>query len=646
MGWTRQEIQGFTTDIPPRPGVYVMRDRRGRVVYVGKAVNLHSRVSQYFRESGDPRPFVKLLKGVLGRIETIVTANEREALILENELIKKHKPPFNVLLKDDKAYLYLKVATDTDFPRVELSRRRTDDGAQYFGPSHSAASIRETLSLVNRNFGLRTCRDQQFRSRRRPCLEWQMKRCAGPCCNMVTREQYRERVDAALVFLKGHYQEFTKRLTASMKAAAEAENFEEAARLRDQMRAVDAALARQAVVLPGTADVDAIGFARDGDVAVFQVLRFESGVLKDCLGLVLENVVAPEDDLVESVLAQHYSRSPVPASILVPDGMAPASGEQSALTELLSTRSGKQVRIRTPRRGPEADALRLAIENAVETLKKALQGAGSRTRALESIRAMLGLDTPLHRIEGFDMSQFQGSEPVGSMVVMTAGRLDRHAYRTYSVKWVESRGDTGFMREVLTRRLSRLDEEQPGPDLIMLDGGASQVATACAILNELGLEIPVVGIAKSRVLDRLPGQATHSPERLFVPESNRLPIAAGTDPATDGNGFFGEAPHDETHGIRMIVPDQNDPGLHLLMRLRDEAHRFAIQYHRKLRDKKGLGSALDGIDGLGKARRTALLRHFRTVAAIRAANLEELNAVPGLPANVAQRVFERMHEEF
>lgn len=323
MGWTRQEIQEFTADIPPRPGVYVMRDRRGRVVYVGKAVNLHSRVSQYFRESGDPRPFVKLLKGVLSRIETIVTANEREALILENELIKKHKPPFNVLLKDDKAYLYLKVATDTDFPRVELSRRRTDDGAQYFGPSHSASSIRETLSLVNRNFGLRTCRDQQFRSRRRPCLEWQMKRCAGPCCGMVTREQYRERLDAALVFLRGHYQEFTKKLMASMKAAAEAEDFEEAARLRDQMRAVDAALARQAVVLPGTSDVDAIGFARDGDVTVFQVLRFESGVLKDCLGLVLENVVAPEDDLVESVLAQHYSK-------ISGSGIDPGSGWNGA----------------------------------------------------------------------------------------------------------------------------------------------------------------------------------------------------------------------------------------------------------------------------------------------------------------------------
>ncbi len=616
MGWTREKIREFTADLPHRPGVYIMRDRRGRVVYVGKARDLHARVIQYFRESGDPRPFVKLLSDVLGRLETVVTATEKEALILENELIKKHRPPFNVLLKDDKAYLYLRLDTGADFPRVELSRRRAQDGAMYFGPSHSAAAIRETHALVNAHFGLRTCRDAQFGSRRRPCLEWQMKRCAGPCCGKVTPEVYRQRVDAAVMFLKGRYQDVIRDLTARMKTAAGDENFEEAARLRDQIRAVEAALSRQAVVLPGSKDVDAVGFARQGDIAVFAILRFESGVMQDCVPVVLENVVAPDEDLGESVLAQHYARSPVPSEVLAPAGVMPPETDENALSAVLSSRAGKAVRVWTPKRGAPLDAMRMADENAAQILHRAVDGAGSRMRALASIQGLLGLDSPPHRIEGFDMSQFQAAEPVGSMVVITDGRLDRRAYRTYAVKREESRGDTGFMTEVLTRRLSKIDGDSERPDLIMLDGGSAQVQAARQAMAALGLDIPLVGLAKSRVLDSSPGVPVHSPERLFRP---------------DGDGTV------------MIVPDQNDPGLHMLMRLRDEAHRFAITFHRKLRDKRGLGSALDGIPGLGRARRTALLRHFRTVAAIRAATLEELREAPGIPAGVSEAVFERFH---
>lgn len=641
MGWTRDKIQEFTADLPHRPGVYIMRDGRGRVVYVGKANDLHSRVVQYFRESGDPRPFVKLLSEVLGRLETVVTATEKEALILENEFIKKHRPPFNVLLKDDKAYLYLKLAAGAAFPRVELARKRLDDGALYFGPSHSAAAIRGTHALVNGHFGLRTCQDSQFRSRHRPCLEWQMKRCAGPCCDKVTATEYRERVDAAVLFLKGRYQETLKELSGRMKAAADGENFEEAARLRDQIQAVEAALSRQAIVLPGSKDVDALGFAREGDIVVYAILRFESGVLQDCIPLVLENVVAPEDELTESVLVQHYARSPVPSEVLVPDGLMPADSDESALADLLSSRTGKAVRIWTPRRGAPVDAMKMAADNATELLRKAIEGAGSRGRALAGVQALLGLASPPRRIEGFDMSQFQSAEPVGSMVVITEGRLDRKAYRTYSIKWEGSRGDTGFMHEVLTRRLSKLDDAEDRPDLIMLDGGPSQVMVACGVLRSLGLDIPVVGLAKSRVMDRTPGAAVHSPERLFVPVAAATPGSPGL--RADERPFFADPAQNLAGDVRMIVPNQNDPGLHLLMRLRDEAHRFAITFHRKLRNRRGLASALDGIPGLGKIRRTALLRHFKTVAAIREATLEELRASPGLPADVAGRLFERMH---
>jgi len=325
----------------------------------------------------------------------------------------------------------------------------------------------------------------------------------------------------------------------------------------------------------------------------------------------------------------------------VPDGLLADGTEGSALAELLSARAGKVVRVRTPRRGAAADALKMADDNAAELLRTTVQGAGSRGRALAGIQALLGLDAPPHRIEGFDMSTFQSAEPVGSMVVITDGRIDKRAYRHYSVKGDDSRGDTGFMREVLTRRLSRLDDGAERPDLIMLDGGPSQIRVAREVLASLGLDIPVVGLAKSRVIDGAPGAAVHSPERLFVPATSTAPDSPGL--RADERPYFGDPADEFTDDARLIVPGQNDPGLHLLMRLRDEAHRFAIGYHRKLRDRRGLASVLDGIPGLGKVRRTALLRHFKAVSAIRGATLDELLAAPGIPHDVAARLFERMH---
>ncbi len=684
MSWTKEQIQGFTQDVPHKPGIYIMRDRRGHIVYVGKARDLYSRVIQYFRESGDPRPFVRILSEVLGRLETMVTATEKEALILENELIKKHKPPFNVMLKDDKAYLYLRLDTGEDFPRVDLSRRRKADGALYFGPSHSAGAIRQTHMLVNRHFGLRTCSNTQFRNRTRPCIEWQIKRCAGPCANMVTKEDYRTRIDAAALFLRGRYQDVLKALTERMKVAAAGEDFEEAARLRDQIKAVQDALSRQAVVLPNTVDTDIIGFAREGDIVVFMILRFEAGILQDRVPLVLEDVIAPEDEITQSVLVQYYAMAPVPGEVLVSadllthlagnpgdafgadgcvedgaeDVASAGDGGLQALEELLSTRAQRVVHIRTPHRGRVADAMKMAVENAQETLRATVTGAGSRSRALESLKAILGLNAVPHRIEGFDMSTFQAAEPVGSMVVITDGRLDKREYRTFAVKDARSRGDTGFMREVLTRRFARVASgESEAPDVVMLDGGPTQLSTAQEVMAGFGLNIPLVGLAKSRVsaaavgseaghdvnqaMKSLQSSVTHTPERLFVPAKSTAPDGAGL--RDDEQPYFSKPPDELTDQARMIVPNQNDPGLHLLMRLRDEAHRFAISYHRKLRNRQGISSVLDGIPGLGKKRRTALLRHFRTVAAIREASLEEIKAAPGLPGPVAQTIFDKMH---
>ena len=382
-----------------------------------------------------------------------------------------------------------------EFPRLQLSRKRRDDGASRpvaLGPGNTPDTL-----MVTRYFGLRPVptRSSQPQAPMHRMADETVRRAP---LQDGDREGYRERVDAAILFLKGRYQEVLKALTAGMKAAAAAEDFEEAARLRDQVRAVQDALSRQSVVLPGTTDVDAIGMAAAGDLAVVMILRFESGVLRDQAPLVLDNVVAPVAELLESVLLQFYSRTPVPAEILVPDHVGTGTGDDrplEALESLLAARAGRQVLIRTPKRGRSADALRMANDNAAETLRAAIEGAIPE-RALERLAATLGLDRPPTRIEGFDMSQFQSAEPVGSMVVMTDGRLDKKCYRTFSVKWESSRGDTGFMTEVLSRRLADVGRSGDGsdcaavPDLIMLDGGPSQLMAARAVLDNLGLRIP------------------------------------------------------------------------------------------------------------------------------------------------------------
>lgn len=624
MAWTREDIERHTRDLPAAPGVYLMKDRAGKVLYVGKAINLKNRVSSYFHPSGDPRPFVRILSGILDHIEVVVTSNEKEALILENELIKKHRPPFNIVLRDDKNYLYLRLDPRVAFPRLDLVRRRKPDGAIYFGPYHTASSVRGTHALVNRYFGLRTCRDTQFRNRSRPCLEHQMGRCLGPCVLSVARETYHERVEAALMFLRGRHEEVCRELDARMLKAAEAENFEEAARLRDQLRAVRAAMTRQSVVLPVHEDVDAVGLARDGDTAAFAVLRFESGVLLDRIPYVLEGVVAPDDDLFRSFIVQYYLRAPVPNRLLLPRGAVEGC---DALAEVLGARGSRRVRLSEPVRGPLHDALRMAEDNARQLLRERLASSQAVGRALRAVADLLGLAAPPRRIEAYDMSQIQGVDPVGAMVVFAEGRPDRKAYRTYSVRGEAGGGDAGAMREVLSRRFARALQEGGMPDLILLDGGPSQLAVVGTVLDDLGLShLPLVALAKSRVVGGGFGAASHSPERLYVRR-----VASGVREATEG------------FQASLLVPPQNDPGLHLLMRVRDEAHRFAVSYHRRRRTRRAHTSILEGIPGLGQKRRTLLLRRFGSVSALQGATIEELRAVEGLPKHVAEAVFRRLH---
>lgn len=624
MSWTPEQIRKHMDPIAKSPGVYLMKDADGRIIYVGKAINLASRVANYFQKSGDPRPFVKRLSRVLDRIDTVVTSNEKEALLLESELIKRHRPPFNVILMDDKHFLYLRIDPAEDFPRIDLVRTRKPDRALYFGPYHSAFAIRQTLSLVNRHFGLRTCPNSSFRNRARPCLEFQMRRCLGPCSGKVAPSEYRERVDSALLFLGGRRDEVIGKLKVRMEAAATDENFEEAARLRDQIRAVETSLTRQAVVLPATQNVDAIGFARSGDTVTIVVNRFESGVLGESVPIILEEAAAPEEEFFEALLLQFYARAPVPSIILVPKGIVSAEG---ALAEILGTRTGFGVQVTCPSRGVNKDALKMAMDNAGNILAETLVRMDRRNRALTGVAEILGLSRPPKRIETYDMSNLFSNDTVGSMVVFTDGKPDRRAYRTFVIRMEEGAGDTGSMREVLLRRLRRVvSNDGAAPDLILLDGGEAQLGTAILVLDELELDIPVAALAKSRVVDSGTGPASHSPERLFVPLRG----------VADGGTGKGQ--------VELIIPPPQDPGLHLLMRCRDEAHQFAISFHRKRRAKRAGASILDDIPGLGKNRRMALLRHFRTIGAIKGATVDEL-AIAGIPGAVAQAVFDKIHSD-
>ena len=619
--WEKERVQELTSNIPHAPGVYLMRDRAGRVIYVGKAVDLANRVAQYFHPSGDPRPFVRILSGVLDRIDTVLTSNEKEALLLENELIKKHRPPFNILLRDDKSFLYLRLDPQAPVPRLELVRRRKQDGALYFGPYHSAASIRHTHALVSRYFGLRTCSDAVFRNRSRPCLEYQMGRCLAPCVRRVSPRKYAEQVEAAVLFLKGRRKEVVKLLTDRMILCSFRENFEEAAKIRDQIKAVQEVMTSQGVVLPASMDMDAVGLAREGDTVAFAVLRFEAGVLTERVPYVQSGVLAADKDLIESFLVQYYARSPIPAQVVLPRWLA---GSTQTLAQVLADRRPEGVAVKVAWKGQLNQVGKMADENAAAILKEALASHEARHRAAQRLAEVLGLRGPPRRIDGFDMSTLMSAEPVGAMVVFMDGKPERRAYRTFSVRLEDGPGDVGLMHEVLRRRYSKVPPEEV-PDLVMVDGGEAQVRVAAAVLAEVGMStVPVVGLAKSKVVDRGGfGAAMHSPERLYVLESSEV----------DGV---------RESAVRLVVPQQNDPGLHLLMRVRDEAHRFAVTFHRKRRHRRQTASVLEGIPGLGPRRRSLLLRAMGSVANIRAATLEQLKAVKGIPAAVAEEVYRRM----
>jgi excinuclease ABC subunit C len=598
---------------PAAAGVYLMKGGQGEVLYVGKAKNLRNRLRSYFSTQGDGRPHIRFLLKRVVAVETIVTDTEKEALILENTLIKQHRPRYNIILRDDKTYLSLRLDPAEEFPTLQLVRKVVRDGARYFGPYSSATAVRATLKEIFRIFPLRRHPLEACRRRSRPCLYFQLGQCSGPCHGAISPEAYGQMVAGALALLSGRESEVMTLLRQRMAEAAGRLAYEEAARCRDQIRAIEQTIERQKVVEAGAGDQDVVGLFRQGGEVEVALLCMREGKLIDRRSFVLEWRLA-EEELLSSFLQQFYGRE-----VFIPDRLLlPLLPEDApALAEWLTESKGRKVEILAPRRGVRRSLVEMAARNAEESFRERGSRQEAREGVLRDIAERLQLDRLPRRMECFDISNVQGRFSVGSMAVLTDGEADKGAYRHYRIRTVSGSDDYAALHEVLGRRLQRGLQEQLLPDFILIDGGKGQLGVLQAVLEELRLadRIDAAGIAKSRVVANVRGKAVErSEERFFLP-GRKNPV---------------------------ILP-QGSPALFMLQGLRDEAHRFAITRHRKLRRRSTLTSVLEEIPGIGPRRRQALLRHFGSVKQIQAAGLEDLRAMPGLPAELAERIFFALH---
>jgi excinuclease ABC subunit C len=611
----RRDLQEKLDVLPTKPGVYLMKDREGHILYVGKAVNLRARMRSYFQASAADHPKLQRLAASVADLDFIVTASELEALILESTLIKRHKPKYNVRLKDDKRYPYIKVTWQEVWPRVLVVRRMERDGARYFGPFTASWAVQQTLNTLRRVFPYLTCNRIITGQDERACLYYDIDLCLGPCIGAATRDQYRTMIDGLCRFLEGKSDEIVADLEAKMRAAAAQWDFEQAALHRDQLGAIQRVVERQKVVSAAMADQDVIAFARaDGDACV-QVFFIRRGRLLGREYFVLDGAAEEtEAEIVASFVKQFYDEAAyVPPEILLPNEI----DEALVIQDWLRSRRGNKVLLKVPRRGQKRGLVEMAAENAAETLRHLraqwLVDEAKQASALAELQEHLELPTPPNRIECYDISTIQGSATTGSMVVFVKGIPRKSDYRRFRVRSVEGTDDYASMREVLRRRFRRISdsklqiEPMPGgekstwdllPDLLVVDGGKGQLHAALEVLDEFHLRdaVPAVALAKQE-------------EEIFVagkPEPVRIP--------------------------------RTSEGLYLMQRIRDEAHRFAVTYHRRLRGKQTVISQLDGVPGIGPKRRSALLRHFGSVDLIRAASLEELAAVPGMTRRAAEQL--------
>jgi excinuclease ABC subunit C len=596
--------------VPGRPGVYLLKDRHGKVIYVGKAVSLRARVRSYLR-GGDERSQVRFLVGKLADFDTLVTASEKEALILENNLIKQYKPRYNIRLKDDKSYVSVKVTMQDAWPRVLVTRKIVKDGSRYFGPFHSASAVRETLDTIRKIFPLRTCSDPVFKNRSRPCIEYDIKRCLAPCVLPVDRGAYDEHLRQAMLLLEGRNREVVAALERGMAVASGAERFEEAARLRDQIKAIEKTQERQQVLEHWGGDQDVFGLYREGGAIEVQVLFVRGGTLNATQAYAFNDWELPDGEVIEAVLTQFYQATErdVPDEILLPVEISDAP----VRAEYLSERRGRKVAVLVPQRGDKLRLVTMARENAQQSFGARRAAAEEGARQVGELQRALHLRNPPERIECVDIATFQGRESVGSLVAFAGGKPWKDGYRRFRIKSVVGTDDFASIAEVLRRRFRGGSEAEGIPDLLVIDGGPGQLAAARAVLIDLGLgELLVIGLAKERVeRDATAPDIHRRPERIFIP-GRKNPLVLRT----------------------------NSTALFLLQRLRDEAHRFANTYHRTLRGRARLSSPLDQVAGVGPGRRRALLRHFGSLKRIREATVEELATVPGVTLTLAARIKE------
>lgn len=592
-----ENIREALAVLPDKPGVYLMHDKDGKVIYVGKAVVLKNRVRSYFRNLASHTPKVRAMVAKIADIETIVTSSEVEALILECNLIKKYRPRYNIMLKDDKSYPYLKVTLNEEFPRLYVTRRQMRDGAKYYGPYADAGAMHATVKLLRSMFPLRTCRTMNAE---RPCLNYHIKRCLAPCAGLVSKEEYGNMIKSVCMVLDGRTAELERDLKRRMQEAADNYAFEEAARLRDQLQAVMRLNEQQKAVTGQDSDMDIIGFAKDMTGICIQIFFVRKGKLLGRDNFFLQDDGESEQEVITAFVKQYYNEaSYIPREIALP--VLPDAEEQAVIEQWLAEKAQRKAELVRPQRGVKKDLLQLANDNAVklleERLRKGQLSLKNDVQAAEELQQALGLPDPLERMDCFDISHTQGSETVASMVVFRNGSISKKDYRRYKIVSAEGKPDDfKSMQEVVYRRYKDYEDL---PSLVVIDGGKGQLSSALEVIRGLGLhDLPVIGLAKRE-------------EEIFKEGQSES-----------------------------ILLDRDSAALHLIQRIRDEAHRFAITYHRKLRGKRNLVSVLDHVEGIGSKRRQELWKAFKTLDEMKAASVEELAAVESMNYAAAQKLYD------
>lgn len=609
--------------LPAKPGVYIMHDDKDTIIYVGKAINLHNRVRSYFRKNIGRGPQIDKMVTQIARFEYIITDSELEALVLENNLIKEYSPRYNTMLKDDKTYPYIKVTVGEAYPRVLFSREMKKDKSRYFGPYTSAAAVKDTIDLMNKLYQLRTCNRSlpKEEGKDRPCLNHHIKQCMAPCQGYISQEKYREQVDQALDFLNGNYNPILKELEHKMQEASENMEFEAAIKYRDLYNSVKQVAQKQKITDSDGEDKDIIALALDENDAVVQVFFIRNGKLIGREHFYMTHVSGnTKAQVLLDFVKQFYAGTPfIPRELMLQEEIE----DIDVLEKWLSARKGSRVYIRIPKKGTKEKLVELAAKNAALVLsqdkEKMKREEGRTIGAVKEIAALIGVEN-IQRMEAYDISNISGFANVGSMVVYEKGKPKRSDYRKFKIKTVSGPDDYACMKEVLTRRFVHGMEEQREldlkemekefgsftkfPDLILMDGGRGQVNIALEVLEELGIYIPVCGMVKDD---------NHRTRGLYY-NNEEIPI------------------------------DRNSEGFKLITRVQDEAHRFAIEYHRSLRSKTQVKSVLDDIPGVGPSRRKALMRHFKSIDDIKGAEVEVLAQVPEIPMHIAQGIYDFFHK--